>query len=130
MNFPADLKYSAEHEWVRIEGSVATCGITEFAQSELGDVVFVDLAAKGKKVKQKEALCVVESTKAASDVYAPIGGTVKESNSALSTNPELVNKDPYGAGWMIKLEGVNTSDLTALMDSEAYKKFLGDKINH
>lgn len=128
MNFPAELKYTKDHEWVKIEGDIAIMGISEFAQSELGDIVFVDLPAPGKQVKQGETICVVESTKAASDVYAPLGGTVKESNQALGQSPEQVNKSPYKDGWLVKLSGINQGDLAALMTADQYKTFLGGKI--
>ncbi len=127
MNFPSDLKYTKDHEWVRLSADEAVIGITEFAQSELGDIVFVDLPAVGKTLKQKDTICVVESTKAASDVYAPVGGSVAEVNTKLSSAPDLVNKAPYSDGWMVKLKGVNSSDLAVLMDSAAYTKYVGEK---
>jgi glycine cleavage system H protein len=128
MNFPDNLKYTKDHEWVRLEGSTATMGITEFAQSELGEIVFADLPAPGKVFKQSDSICVVESTKAASDVYAPVGGTVKESNAALADNPGLVNSSPYDQGWLVRLENVTAAELSSLMDAKAYKEFLGNKI--
>lgn len=127
MQIPENLKYTKDHEWVRIEGTTAVVGITEFAQSELGEIVFVDIPAAGKKVKAKDTLCVVESTKAASDVYAPVGGTVKEGNPALANEPALVNSSPYERGWMVKLEGVSAADAGALMGAAEYRKLLGDK---
>jgi len=127
MKIPGELKYSKEHEWVKVEGDVATIGITEFAQSELGDLVFVELPAVGKTVKPKETLCVVESTKAASDVYAPLGGTVREVNNALKQKPELINSSPYAEGWIVKLGGVSAADLAGLMSAEEYRAFLGAK---
>lgn len=127
MNFPKELKYTQEHEWVKVDGTTATCGITEFAQSELGDVVFVDLPTTGKSVKQKDSICVVESTKAASDVYAPISGTVKESNVSLTTEPQLINSDPYGKGWMVKLDGITSAELSNLMSADQYAKFVEGK---
>ncbi|RIL05099.1 MAG: glycine cleavage system protein GcvH [Proteobacteria bacterium] len=128
MEFPSELKYTKEHEWVRIEGGTATVGITEFAQSELGEVVFVDLPAAGKEASQGKGFCVVESTKAASDVYAPISGKVREVNLQLSTNPELINSSPYKDGWIARFENVNQAEIAALMDAEQYKEFLGDKV--
>lgn len=128
MQFPENLKYTKDHEWVKIDGDIATVGITEFAQKELGDVVFVELPSIGKTVKQKDTFCVVESTKAASDVYSPIGGKVKEVNTALTSAPESINKDSYNTGWMVKLEAVNTADLGGLLTAQQYKSYLGDKI--
>jgi len=125
MEFPADLKYTKEHEWVRMEGDVAVVGITEFAQSELGDLVFVDLPAVGKAVTAHGTMCVVESTKAASDVYSPLNGTVAEVNSALVNDPSLINKTPYTEGWIVKLSGVSASDVAALMSADEYRKLLG-----
>ncbi|MDZ4785187.1 MAG: glycine cleavage system protein GcvH [bacterium] len=125
MDFPKELKYTKDHEWVRIQGAMAAIGITEFAQSELGDLVFVDLPAIGKVVKQGETLCVVESTKAASDVYCPVGGKVIEVNTALKDSPDLVNKDSYLKGWLVKLSEPNSADLAKLMDAESYGKLVG-----
>jgi len=127
MNFPSDLKFTKEHEWVRVDGSTATVGISEFAQNELGEVVFAELPAKGKSFKAGDTLCVVESTKAASDVYAPIGGTVTEANTALSSKPDLINSSSYADGWMVKLDNINKADLDKLMSADQYKNFLGDK---
>lgn len=125
MNFPKELKYTKDHEWVRVEGSTATIGITEFAQNELGELVFVDLPTVGKKLKAHDTVCVVESTKAASDVYSPISGTVVETNTSLSSSPNSVNNDPYGAGWLAKLKDFSSSELTSLMSSEDYAKLVG-----
>ena len=127
MEIPEGLRYTKEHEWVKVEGTSATMGITEFAQSELGDVVFVDLPSVGKVVKQKDSVCVVESTKAASDVYAPIGGTVSEVNAVLTNSPDLVNKSPYGEGWMVKFKGISPSDVDALLTPAQYKEHLGSR---
>ena len=127
MNFPSDLRYTKDHEWVRVEGGTATMGITEFAASELGEVVFVELPAIGKSFKQADSVCVVESTKAASDVYAPIGGTIKEVNKALSDKPELVNQSAYENGWMAKLGDFKEGDLKNLMSAEEYRKHVGDR---
>ena len=128
MKFPADLRYTKEHEWVRVSGREAVCGITDFAQSELGDIVFAELPAKGKVMKQGETLCVVESTKAASDVYSPLSGEVLEANIALSEKPEEINSDPYGAGWLVKFRNIDLAQVESLMDSKAYQALLGDKI--
>jgi len=127
MNVPDDLKYSEEHEWVRVEGGEAVVGITDFAQHELTEIVFVELPEVGKKVDKGGALAVVESVKAVSDVYAPVSGTVKAVNSTLEDQPELVNNAPYGDGWMVRLELSDTSELDALMDAAAYKQFIQEK---
>ena len=121
MNIPVDRKYTKDHEWVLIEGTQATMGITDFAQGELGDVVFVDLPPIGKVVKQKDVVCVVESTKAASDVYAPISGKIASTNAALTEAPETVNQDPYGKGWMAKLTDITVADAESLLTAEQYK---------
>jgi len=118
------LFYTKEHEWVKIEGDVATIGITDHAQDLLTDVVFVELPDAGKEVNQNDPVCVVESVKSVSDVYAPVGGTVSEVNSALEDTPENVNNDAFGAGWMVKLSGVNAADTENLMSPEDYKKFV------
>lgn len=125
MEFPADLKYTKDHEWVRVEGDLAVVGITEFAQSELGDLVFVDLPAVGKTVAAHGTMCVVESTKAASDVYSPVAGTVAARNEALANDPGLINKTPYTDGWIVKLSGVSASEIAGLMSADEYKKHLG-----
>lgn len=125
MNFPDELKYTKDHEWVRIQGDVAIVGITEFAQSELGDLVFVDLPAIGKQISQHGTMCVVESTKAASDVYSPLTGTVKEVNSTLADDPSLINKTPYTDGWIAKLSGFSAAEVGGLMSAADYKKLLG-----
>ncbi len=125
MEFPEGCKYTKDHEWVRMEGSTAVIGITEFAQSELGDLVFVDLPAVGKSVQPHGTLCVVESTKAASDVYSPVTGTVVERNEALADDPGLINRTPYGDGWIVKLSGVSDAEIGGLMSAEEYKKLVG-----
>ena len=125
MNFPNDLKYTKDHEWVRVEGSVATIGITEFAQDELGEIVFVELPTAGKELSLGDTMCVVESTKAASDVYAPLSGKVVEGNSALESSPDLVNSSPYADGWIAKIEGFSESDLSGLMSPEEYTALVG-----
>ena len=122
MSSPKGLQYTKDHEWIKDNGGRAQVGITEFAQSELGELVFVDLPAVGKSIKAGEVLCVVESTKAASDVYAPVSGTVVEVNSKLSDNPTLVNSDPYGEGWLVVLEKVEKS--SDLMEADAYDQLL------
>ena len=125
MEFPNECKYTKDHEWVRVEGDTVIVGITEFAQSELGDLVFVDLPAVGKTVATHGTLCVVESTKAASDVYSPVAGTVAERNDALADDPGLINRTPYSDGWIVKLSGVSETELAGLMSAEDYKKLLG-----
>lgn len=121
MEFPEGLYYTKEHEWVKVEGSDAFMGITEFAQSELGEIVFVELPEVGSSFSQGDSICVVESTKAASDVYAPISGTVSEVNSQLSDSPELVNSSSFADGWLVKFTDIQKSDLDSLMSAEEYK---------
>lgn len=125
--YPADLKYSKEHEWVKIEGTRGRIGLTHHAQSALGDVVFVEVPKVGRAVKQMEAFGVVESVKAVSDVYSPVSGAVVEVNAALETTPELVNKDCYGAGWIVVVEMANPKELDTLMDATAYQAFLASE---
>ncbi len=122
MNFPADLRYTSEHEWVRMtEGNIAIVGITDFAQSELGDIVFVEIETVGQSFAANEIFGSVEAVKTVSDLFLPISGKVLEINTALTDAPELVNNDPYGEGWLIKMEVSNPSEFAALMDSEAYQ---------
>ncbi len=125
--FPEDCRYTEEHEWIRNDGGVWTVGITSHAAEQLGDVTFVELAESGKGVSKGDSVCSVESVKAASDIYAPAGGTVSEANAALEDAPELVNSDPYGEGWFFKLEGVVESDVESLMDATAYAKFVEEE---
>ena len=120
MKFPENLKYSKEHEWVRFEGKKAVVGITDFAQSQLGDIVFVELPDKGKTIVAGKRFSVVESVKAVSDIFAPLGGVVTEVNEALNDAPEKVNADPYGEGWIAVIEFVEGEGLQDLMDSVAY----------
>jgi glycine cleavage system H protein len=120
----AERKYTKEHEWIVVDGDVATVGITDYAQSQLGDVVYVELPAPGKKVTQMGQAAVVESVKAASEVYAPLTGEVTEANAALADNPALVNSDPAGAGWFFKIKLSNKGELSGLMDEAAYKAFV------
>ncbi|MBM4245783.1 MAG: glycine cleavage system protein GcvH [Deltaproteobacteria bacterium] len=126
MELPEDLKYTREHEWVAIAGSVATVGITDHAQEQLGDVVFVELPSVGDRIEKADAFGVVESTKAVSDVYAPLSGEVAEVNDDLPDNPELINEDPYGDGWMVKITLGDNADLTDLMTADEYRKFIED----
>lgn len=125
MDFPENCKYTKDHEWVRMEGDLAVVGITEFAQAELGDLVFVELPAVGKTVTAGGVMCVVESTKAASDVYSPLNGTVSAANEALSADPGLINRAPYTDGWIVKLSGVSAAALGELMSASEYRKLLG-----
>jgi glycine cleavage system H protein len=120
----SDIRYTKEHEWVRVDGQVATVGISNHAQEQLGDVVFVELPEVGRTVGQNAAMAVVESVKAASDVYAPISGEVVEVNDALTDDPALVNSDAEGAGWFCKLKVANLAELDALMDAAAYRSFV------
>jgi glycine cleavage system H protein len=119
-----ELRFTKDHEWIRLEGDVATVGITDHAQNALGDVVFVDLPEAGREVTEGEAVAVVESVKAASDVYAPLAGRVAEANAALVENPALVNSAPTGEGWFFRLEGVDAAAVAALMDETAYAAFV------
>lgn len=117
------LRYTEKHEWVKIENDTATIGITDFAQSALGDIVFVDLPKAGKSIKQGQSLGTIESVKAAEDIYAPIGGEVVESNPQIAKDPAVVNKDAYGA-WMVKVKNINSSEADKLMDSSKYKEYV------
>jgi glycine cleavage system H protein len=125
MDFPEDLKYTKDHEWIRVTGDTGIVGITDHAQGELGDVVFVELPAVGKALKQHESFGTIEAVKAVSDLYAPVSGTVLEVNQGLGAAPETVNKDPYGKGWMVKLKITNSADLSTLLDATAYKALTG-----
>ena len=126
MNFPDDLAYSAEHEWVRVDGGRATVGITDYAQDALGDVVFVDLPDVGATLDPTAACAEVESTKSVSDIYAPVAGTVVEINGELETEPERLNQDPYGRGWLFVLEMTDAGQVSALMDAEAYRAMVDE----
>ena len=124
---PKDLRYTDQHEWVRVEGGVATVGITNHAQQALGDVTFVEPPNPGDEVKQGAEVCAIESCKAAASIYAPITGQVAEANPAVDDDPALVNSDPYGKGWIVKLQVADPSELDDLMDAEAYQAFLKDE---
>jgi len=124
METPAGLKYSKEHEWVATEDSVATIGITDFAQEQLGEIVYVELPAVGEKVSKDDPFGVVESVKAVSDIFAPISGTVVEVNEDLPDSPETVNEDPYGDGWLIKIKVSDSAELDDLMDNEEYEEMV------
>jgi glycine cleavage system H protein len=126
MNIPADLKYTKEHEWVKVEGDVAIVGITDYAQGELGDIVFVELPETGKQFKQMEAFGTIEAVKAVSEMFAPISGEVTEINTNLESDSSVINNDPYGEGWIIKLSNLSASEIDNLLDSETYKKLIED----
>ncbi len=125
MNYPSNLKYTKDHEWVLVEGNTATIGITDFAQHELGDIVYVDINTKGKALNAEEVFGTVEAVKTVSDLFLPAGGTITEINPALESQPELVNSDPYGEGWMIKMTIADPSSLDHLMDVAAYSALVG-----
>lgn len=126
MDIPGDLKYTKEHEWVRVEGDVATVGITDYAQGELGDVVFVELPEVGAEVKQGEAFGTIEAVKAVSELFSPLSGTVAEINGELEADSAAVNSEPYGGGWMIKISGFAAAEVDALLDADSYRKLLED----
>lgn len=121
MNFPNDVKYTQEHEWIRLEGDVAYVGITDYAQSQLGDIVFVDIQTEGETLAADEVFGTIEVVKTISDLFLPVAGEVLEQNEALADQPELVNKDPYGEGWLIKIKPADDADFDQLLDAEAYK---------
>ncbi len=125
MNFPEQLRYTKEHEWISIDGNVATIGITEFAQGELGDIIYVDIDSIGKEMSSDAVFGTVEAVKTVSDLFLPVSGTITEKNPLLDSQPELVNQDPYGDGWMVKITLKNPSDLETLMDATAYKALIG-----
>ncbi len=124
MNIPADLKYTQDHEWVRVEGDTVTIGVTDFAQGELGDVVFVEIETEGENLGKGDTFGTVEAVKTVSDLFMPVGGTVTEVNSALADEPELVNKDPYLRGWMIKVQMADPTELDELLSAEDYRKMI------
>lgn len=125
MNIPAELKYTKDHEWIRIEGNVATIGITDFAQGELGDIVYVEIETEGEELDSEEVFGTVEAVKTVSDLFMPVSGKVSAVNEGLESDPESVNKDPYGAGWMIKVEMSDTSEVDALLSAEDYQAVVG-----
>ena len=124
MNIPSNLKYSKDHEWVRVEGDIAYIGITDFAQSELGEIVIVDITTEGETLAREAVFGSIEAVKTVSDLFMPVGGKVLEVNPKLEDNPELVNSDPYGEGWMIKVKMTNPSEAGNLLDAEAYKALI------
>nr|WP_121270647.1 glycine cleavage system protein GcvH [Pedobacter schmidteae] len=125
MNFPSELKYTKDHEWVKIEGNEAYIGITDFAQRELGDIVYIDINTVGDEVSKDEVFGTVEAVKTVSDLFMPITGTVQEVNAALNDNPELVNTDPYGQGWMVKVSVADAGQVDGLLTADAYKALVG-----
>lgn len=127
MNCPNDLKYTTEHEWVRVEGNKITVGVTDYAQDQLGDIVFVELPEEGEDLKKGDTFGVVESTKSVSDLFVPVTGKVVESNDPLLDSPEIINEDPYGEGWMIKMEISDPAELEDLLDAPAYEKHVKEE---
>lgn len=125
MNIPSDLKYTKDHEWCKVDGDIVTIGVTDFAQSELGDIVFVEVETEGETLDKEEVFGTIEAVKTVSDLFMPIAGEVIEFNEEIESSPELVNDDPYGNGWMIKVKISNPSDLDDLLDADAYKEIVG-----
>jgi len=125
MNIPQDLKYTEDHEWIKVDGDEATVGITDFAQGELGDIVFVEIETEGEDLSKEEVFGTVEAVKTVSDLFMPLSGTVTAFNEALESSPETVNQDAYGEGWMIKIKMSDTSELDSLMSAEQYKEHVG-----
>lgn len=125
MNFPENLRYTKDHEWVSLNGNIATIGITDFAQRELGDIVYIDISAKGKALNAEEVFGTVEAVKTVSDLFLPVAGTITETNPLLDSKPELVNSAPYGDGWMVKMTVNNPADVESLMNAEAYAASVG-----
>ena len=125
MNFPAELKYTKDHEWIKIEGDTAIVGITEFAQRELGDIVYVDIPSVGKDVAKEETFGTVEAVKTVSDLFMPLSGSVTDINPILDGSPELVNTDPYGEGWMVKISIADSAEIAGLLSSEEYQSLIG-----
>jgi glycine cleavage system H protein len=125
MNFPSNLRYTSQHEWILVEGTSGKIGITDFAQSELGDVVYVELAPVGKKVRVGESLGTIEAVKTVTELYSPVSGEVIALNEKMKSTPEIVNKDPYGEGWMVQLRIIDAAELGSLLDVDGYKKLVG-----
>ncbi|WP_300762660.1 glycine cleavage system protein GcvH [uncultured Bacteroides sp.] len=126
MNFPTNVKYTNEHEWIRLEGDEAYVGITDYAQTQLGDIVFVDVTTEGETLEKGDTFGSIEVVKTVSDLFLPVGGEILEVNQALEDNPELVNKDPYGEGWIIKIKPTDISEFDDLLDAEAYKQLVNE----
>ena len=127
MNFPKDVKYTKDHEWARVDGNVAVVGITDFAQDKLGSIVFVELPPPGKSVKKGETVVTVDSVKAVAEVYSPVSGQVEEVHESLKDTPEIINQDPYGQGWMVKMKLSDPAETGSLMTPEAYKAFVAEE---
>ena len=125
MNIPENLKYTKDHEWISIDGDIATVGITDFAQSELGDIVFVEIETEGETLPKEEVFGSIEAVKTVSDLFMPISGEITEFNESLESNPEVVNSDPYGDGWMVKIKMSDSSELSDLLDSAGYTDLIG-----
>jgi len=125
MNFPESIRYTKDHEWIRLEGDIATIGITDFAQQELGDIVYVEVETVGQELNAGDVFGTVEAVKTVSDLYLPVSGSIMEINPKLNANPELVNTDPYGEGWMVKMRVKETTELNGLMDAPAYQSLVG-----
>ena len=126
MNFPTNVKYTKEHEWIRLEGDVAYVGITDYAQEQLGDIVFVDIPTEGETLAANEVFGTIEVVKTISDLFLPVSGEILEQNEALADQPELVNQDPYGEGWLIKINPAADADFDSLLDAEAYKALINE----
>lgn len=126
MNIPENLKYTKEHEWVKVEGDIAVIGITEYAQGELGDIVFVEIETVGETLEKEETFGTVEAVKTVSDLFMPVGGEILEKNEGLDDSPETINKDPYGEGWMVKVKINNVADLDDLLDAAGYKDLISE----
>ncbi len=124
MKIPAELKYTEDHEWIRVDGEIATVGVTDFAQGELGDVVFIEIETEGEELDKGETFGTVEAVKTVSDLFMPVGGEIVEANAALADEPELVNKDPYGKGWMIKIKMSNPAEPDELLSADDYQKMI------
>ncbi len=127
MKIKEDLLYTEEHEWVRVNGDIAVVGITDYAQEQLGDIVYVELSETGKSVKKKDVVATIEAVKTAADVYSPVSGEIVEVNSELEEKPEIINQDPYGKGWMVKIKLGNPDELEGLLKPEDYKKLIEEK---
>ncbi|HLT81178.1 MAG TPA: glycine cleavage system protein GcvH [Cyclobacteriaceae bacterium] len=125
MNIPEELRYTKDHEWIKIEGTSATVGITDFAQGELGDIVYLDITTKGQELSQQDVFGTVEAVKTVSDLFMPVSGKVSEVNPVLEGSPEKVNEDPYGEGWLIKVEVTNPAEIDGLLSAQAYKELIG-----
>ena len=126
MNIPADLKYTKDHEWIKIDGDTATIGVTDFAQKELGDIVFVEVDTEGESLSEGDVFGTVEAVKTVSDLFMPLAGTVESFNESLEDTPEIVNQDPYGAGWMVKIKFDTDTDLSELLSADQYKEVIGE----